>query len=96
MAGVQNLEGLGLENTGMKKGESLMVIAVCLNLSIIEKWNKLTRKQVTTTSTFKKRKYWWLVDSEKVSQGVNIWVNSWMKRLFGLCKEISLIILGWG
>ena len=36
MAGVQNLEGLGIESTGMKKGESLTVIAMCLKLCIIE------------------------------------------------------------
>ena len=36
MAGVHNLEGLGMENTGMKNEESLMVIVICLKLCIVE------------------------------------------------------------
>ena len=43
MAGVHNLEGLGMENTGMKNEESLMVIVMCLKLRI-RKWNKLSVK----------------------------------------------------
>lgn len=43
MAGVQNLEGLEIENTGMRNEESLMVIVMCLKLCI-RKRNKLSVK----------------------------------------------------